>query len=178
MSDNPYTSPQVETEQVESDLVQAERSWAVHHVAVVNFALGTLGLICTGMNVFSMIVENLTFNVPGTDVYIHDTHVVSGVFTGMAGWWVFVIFFYSPAILCLPASYGVYHRREWGRCYAVVIAGITGLFGAGFLLRGFDLVRAMHPEEFPMIILGGVMLGYAVWVYVTLLRWKHIAEFE
>ena len=79
MSDNnPYQSPQSQEESLEMGEI-TNRSWPVHRVAVVNLILGTLGIICTGLNVLSMIIEKLTFNVPGADVLIHDTYVVSVV---------------------------------------------------------------------------------------------------
>jgi DNA-directed RNA polymerase subunit M/transcription elongation factor TFIIS len=49
---------------------------------------------------------------------------------------IIAIFFFALSIPDFIAANGIFKRREWGRIFALVMAGINGIFAIGSLLHG------------------------------------------
>lgn len=161
MSTDPYASP--------SSTPPPGRSGAVTAVAVVNFVLGVLWLMCGGCVTFGGgLVAGLGGIIPqmenganreGAEFAGGVVQVVGGlVFAlGIA----YVVF----GILVLVAGYGVLNRQSWGRTMTLVLGGLAAVL-AILALMGSDFLNA------PLLI------AYAVLVFAVLMNDRNAAEFR
>jgi hypothetical protein len=162
MPESPYQSPQ-ETGVAPGG--SAPPSGAVTAVAIVNYILGGLQLLCgacfvLGGGVGASFIGAAAANNP--DIEGPDAAAAAGMFGGLflvAG--VIVIILGVPMLL---AGYGVQKRRQWGRILTLILGGLSALFGV------FNLVTLN-----PGVI---VNAGYAIFVFVILLNSRYAAEFS
>ncbi|PHS11085.1 MAG: hypothetical protein COA78_10570 [Blastopirellula sp.] len=162
MNDNPYSSPQVETfnkaEQVDGR--KSPPSGMVLAVAIVNFILGGLGLLCTGYSVLFTVrpaVGSSPFAQPGM-------------------WFIALVvmcLYGLPSVGFVLTGIGLLYRKQWGRILAFVVAGLMGLLGLwniGIGLRNTN-------ELIPSVNTGLILLLYPLMIFIVLLQRKYANEF-
>ncbi|MGY8770357.1 MAG: hypothetical protein ACKVH8_18230 [Pirellulales bacterium] len=143
--DNPYSPPQVDTinKAKHVDGRKSPPSGVVLAVAVVNFILGGLGLLCTGYTVIS-IVASLGSSTP----------------SGQPGVWfvalIVMVIYGLPPVGFVLTGIGLLYRKQWGRILSFVIAAFLGILGIGII--GIGLTNTNEP--IPPVISGLVVLLY------------------
>jgi len=172
MSDNnPYSSPQVESEQVESELVIAERSWAVHWVAVSSLTLAGLLFVMTCMVFWAYLstLERIKNPIPRKQIY----------YEGLLRYQATCITVLTVSTTTLAvAGLSVWRRKRWGRIFSLVIAYLMCLFG---ILLSFLLFAEFptNPQEiFQLLLFSLIMFVYGIYVSNTLQYKKYKAEFS
>ncbi|TMQ32253.1 MAG: DUF2127 domain-containing protein [Planctomycetota bacterium] len=158
----------------EEDLVRpVRRSGAVTAVAIVNFILGGLYVLCGLLvmifgGVFAAMITGAINSNPQNvaDPQAQQAAKAVGGVMGVAAVWagVCMMIFAAPTII---AGIGVLNRRQWGRILTLILGALSGL-GALLNLTGL-------PRSLPNIIVAG---GYCALVYVILLKKEYAAEFR
>ncbi|PHS11081.1 MAG: hypothetical protein COA78_10550 [Blastopirellula sp.] len=172
---NPFSSPEVDTSTVAGQ--EVTKSAAVLAVAVANFVLGTLGLLCTGYSMYGVL--NVMDQFSGPDSPFSNGQNPLGPWFLWVAVGVTLLFYFVPSVCFILTGMGVLHRRQWGRIMSFVLGGLCtmaamfylgltawmltmagGILGAGFML-GFSLILAIYPAM----------------VFSILFRKKYAAEF-
>lgn len=146
-------------------LGSASKSGAVTAVAVVNFVLGGLSIVCGGFMllggaaVTSMMGQG--GNVPGGEQLPADVPagMIGGIVMIMA---VVIMILGVPMII---AGVGVVKRRQWGRILTLILGAIAGILAVVNLIN-FNIVG---------ILVDG---GYCALVFAILLQKQFAAEFS
>jgi hypothetical protein len=158
------------------------KSGAVTAVAIVNFIMGGLNVICgvaimiggaLGGAIFGKMLGDAgaaaqaqqQMNPEQAKAFQQIAQGGGGVLAGFAAFLgICIMILAVPTIL---AGVGVMNRRQWGRILTLILGALAGL-GALGNLRGL-------PGTIPAIIVGA---GYCVFVYVILLNKEYAAEFR
>lgn len=135
------------------------RSGAVTAVAIVNFVLGGLSLLCGGIVLLGGAALMGLVGKQGGAEEQAAAAALGGIALVIA---VVMILLSLPTII---AGIGVINRRNWGRILTIVLGVLAGL------LALLDLVTV---NIFGLVI----HAGYCVLVLVILLNQKYAAEFS
>jgi hypothetical protein len=153
------------------------RSGAVTAVAVVNFVLGALNVICgivmfvafnSIMGLFSSAFSQAAQQQPGmTAEQQKQLQQASGVMgtLGTAGGIILGTCGLIFGILYILGGVGVLNRRSWGRILTIIL----GIFAA------IIAVLALFTLNIPVLVVDG---GYAIFVLIVLFNSKNAAEFR
>ena len=160
---NPYETPMKPGYEMGGP---APPSGAVTAVAIVNFVVGAMNLMCGGALAFG---GGLLASVIGTaaredpNISPEEAAAAAGVVGGVVvAIGVIIIIFSLPMFI---AGYGVTKRVQWARILTIVLGVISCLFAL------VDLVQ--------MNLCGLVLhAGYGVFVLVVLFNAKYAAEFD
>ncbi|PHS11086.1 MAG: hypothetical protein COA78_10575 [Blastopirellula sp.] len=165
---NPYSSPQIEPEQIESELGVAERSSTVHLVAVLNLILGTLGLVYSGTSLFWVVSIVIRYGLSPLGGY--SLWLVIGVI---------VLFVFIPSSCLLLAGLGILYRQQWGRSISFALASLGVLFAIVTWGLGIGMIMANHTIGAVFVLLLGLILAiYPIMVFTILRSKKYKAEFS
>lgn len=169
MSSDPTASPYQPTASPPGPPPPSSRSGAVTAVAVVNFTLGFLQLLCGGCVAFGggalagfasqMSQQDPDLDPQSAEMLERAAQIGGGLIIALG------IAYLLLGVMLLVAGYGVMNRRSWGRVLTLVLGAIAGILAVLALASG---------EWFG----GTANLAYAVFVYVILLNSRYAAEFS
>jgi DNA-directed RNA polymerase subunit RPC12/RpoP len=157
-SDNPFDAPQ--TANIGGAVYgQAPRSGVVTAVAVVNYVVAGLQLMCgLAFMAFGLLGARMLRNAAAQNPNVQINGVNVGLIVVIVG-----VVWLALAVPMLLAGYGVQKRRNWGRVLSLILAGLAALGGVFQLL-------ALNPAVL-------FSAGYAIFLFVVLLNEKYAAEF-
>lgn len=143
---------------------------AVTAIAVVNFVLGGLVLLC-GVIAFGVgaVVGGVIFQGQKGAADLRPLAGLGGFFAGLLI--AFALLYLLVGTLLIVAGVGVVKRRPWGRILSLVLGGITAVFA---LLSAFGIATGNLGSCVTLLVFG----GYTVLVYVILLNRDNAAEFR
>ncbi|PHS11082.1 MAG: hypothetical protein COA78_10555 [Blastopirellula sp.] len=173
--ENPYRSPEDTTALQEVAEKTSPPSKVVLVVAVVNFLLGTLGLICSGVSIYVLVVS-LTADASWVRAGPVEADSSDSIF------WVIALFFIVVNCLLtgvfLLGGIGVLFRKKWGRTLTLLLAVFICSMGIVLIFLCILGMLMDEPIEIlPLVLLGLGMQIYPVLVFSTLTREKYAAEF-
>jgi hypothetical protein len=148
------------------------KSGAVTAVAIVNFILGTLQLLCglllaIGGGVVASFIKSTVAELPDQDA--QQGAALAGILGGLII--IFGIAFLLFGLFVIIAGVGVMQRAQWGRIMTLILGGVAGIFAVLNLLSIF----AGNFGGIVPVLLDG---GYCGMVFAILLNKQHAAEFR
>jgi len=173
MNDNPYSSPQVETAQVESDLVLGKPSWAVHWVAMISLGFGALTSVFAFMVIADCFVTwKRISNYPEYDYQAKSFDEMNLQLLIVIAASVLVLAF------CLIASgHGIWRRKQWARILSIILGTLAILFGLWLSVMAVNELLLGSPEALIGCVLPVCLLFYGAFVLSIFQRNKFKAEF-
>jgi hypothetical protein len=150
--------------------VPVTRSGAVTAVAIVNFVLGGLSILC-GLFVALLggflasltsggggVIDQAKLD-PSQKAALQQATAVSGLIIAVA------IAVILVGVLRIVAGVGVIQRRQWGRILTLILGGLSAVLGILDFISGNPIGAVLD-------------IAYAVFVFVVLLNAKFAAEFS
>jgi len=152
-----------------------QRSGAVTAVAIINYILGGLSVLCgillmVAFTMFASLLGGAAAEAGKNDPRAAEAAGgLMGMFAGMGVVLGACMLVFSA--IYIFAGYGVMNRKQWGRILTLVLGALAGL-GAVFAL--FSIGKAPGSAIMQIAING----GYCAFVYITLLNSENAAEFS
>jgi hypothetical protein len=149
------------------------RSGAVTAVAIINFVLGGLQIVC---GLIFLLAASWIFGAgqevgrQSTDPEVRRLASQGGGFLASIAGGIAVVILIIAAVM-IVAGIGVVNRRQWGRILTLVLGAISGIFA---------LLSLLGITANPLQALIGLALygGYTALTYVVLLNSQNAREFS
>jgi len=171
--ENPYRSPESETGLTAKNFVLAQRSWAVHWVAMISLGFGALMSVLALMMIAEcFVIQQRISNYTESDFMAYNFSQLALAFG--------LLYSAITSVLTLSlitAGLGVWRRKRWGRIVAIILGFFTAIIG---LWLGVIMVNQPSPTD-PGTLKGAAVdlafIFYSLFVLNVLLRKKYKAEF-
>jgi hypothetical protein len=149
---------------------RAPKSGAVTAVAIVNFVLGAIQLLCGGfLALMGGAVASMIGSMDMPEEAAGDAQMIGGAIGGIM--FVMGIVTILFGVFVIAAGFGVLQRAQWGRILTLILGGLAGV------LAIFNLISIMTGNVAGIV---GLLLdgGYCAMVFIILLNRRYAAEFR